>query len=690
MNLSSPLTSIPRVGEAYEKRLQKLGITTVRDLLFHFPNEYKDLSLTTPIKKLKEGEGICIRGTILEISEVRTFAKRMHLTEALVSDATGSIRVVWFNQPYLPSTLHKEDEVFLAGKLMRDKSGVFLNSPLYEKVSDEQIHTGRIVPFYAETKGVSSKWLRSAIRPLLSQLSLEDKLPEEIIKDKGLPSFRDAISQIHFPDSTDQVKRAQRRFSFEELFLISLFVLSERKRLAKIKAVQIPFSELAMKRLVASLPYQLTDDQRKAAFRILKDMEKPRPMNRILQGEVGSGKTIVAAMAALAVVKARHQAALLAPTEILAKQHFGTLGRQLAEMKATVGLLTGSTDLFLSPKLPRQAVEVSRKKLLTMAKEGKLDVLLGTHAVIQDKVKFADLALVIVDEQHRFGVKQRAKLLSKSDLIPHLLTMTATPIPRTLALTIYGDLDISTLKELPKGRKKTKTSIVPPEERKETYEFIKGELTKGNQAFIICPRIEESEDEGIKTVEQEYKLLSEEVFPDFRVAKLHGKLASKEKERTMSQMARGKIDVLVSTSVVEVGVDIARATCMVIEGADRFGLAQLHQFRGRVGRSDIQSYCFLFTESGNEKTKKRLEAVVSSEDGFQLAEQDLLLRGPGDFAGVKQWGIPDFAMKQLTNLKLVQEAREAAEELLTRDISLVRHPLLKSEMERFKENLHLE
>ena len=407
MNLITPVTSLPRIGEAYEKRLKKIGIITVRDLLFHFPRAYEDLSHITPIAEMKEGQEYSIKGKLLDIGEERTFKKRMHLTKALVQDNTGSIEILWFNQPYLPTTLKKGDRVYLSGKLIRDKRGIYLNSPAYEKVSNNPTHIGHIIPLYPETRGVSSKWLRSIIKPITEKLRDEkDTLPPELIKEKGLLSFTEAIKQIHFPESLELAKMAQKRFSFEELFFISLFVLTERKKIAKVKALVIPFSERHMQRLVSSLPFQLTDEQRKAAFKILKDMEKPRPMNRLLQGDVGSGKTIVATMAALSVVKAKHQAAFMAPTEILAKQHFKSVGQLLARFKATVGLLTGSTDSFISPKLPNDVIEISRIKLLNMAKEGKLDVLIGTHALIQEKVRFGNLALVILDEQHRFGVKQ--------------------------------------------------------------------------------------------------------------------------------------------------------------------------------------------------------------------------------------------------------------------------------------------
>ena len=449
-----------------------------------------------------------------------------------------------------------------------------------------------------------------------------------------------------------------------------------------------------MKRFTDKLPFQLTDDQKKAAWYILKDMGKPRPMNRLLQGDVGSGKTVVAAMAMLSAVKAGYQAALLAPTEILTQQHHKTVAQVLTPFKITIGLLTGKTDRLISPKLPNDYIEISRTKLLEKVKNNEVQVLIGTHSLIQDKVKFGKLALVVVDEQHRFGVKQRANLLHKTTLIPHLLSMTATPIPRTLAMTLYGDLDLTLITQLPKGRKKIVTQVIAKAQRAKAYEAVRNQIQEGRQAFVICPRIERTEkspkDIEIKTVKEEYEKLSKEIFPELRLEMLHGKMPSTEKERVMRNFKYGKIDILVSTSVVEVGVDIPNASIMLIEGADHFGLAQLHQFRGRVGRADHQSYCFLFCESNSYMARQRLKAMEQLSSGFELAERDLKLRGPGDFAGTKQWGIPDFAMRHLTDLELVEQARESAKAILEKDIALKGYPLLREKVQSLRENLHLE
>ena len=671
-----------------------MGITSIRDLLFHFPRTYLDFRTITPINKVKEGEEYCLKGFLGELKEVRTYRKRISVVETLLSDKTGTLRVVWFNQPYLADSLYQGQEVYLAGKLIRDKTGVHLSSPAFEKADGNPIHTARLVPVYEESRNVSSKWLRSIIFMVLQNIVLpKDTLPPTMLKEQKLSSFEKALRDIHFPETKEDSKKARERFAFEELFHISLLVLTERKKLARVKAPSIPFNAELLKRFVLKLPYQLTDAQKKAAWHIVKDMEKPRPMNRILQGDVGSGKTVVAAMAALSAVRAGFQVAFMAPTEILAQQHFKTVGQALAPFKVTIGILTGKSDRFISPKLPNDSIEISRKKLMERCEEGSVDLLIGTHALIQDKVKFNNLALVVIDEQHRFGVKQRKKLIKRGELIPHFLSMTATPIPRTLAMTVYGDLDPTIIDELPKGRKPIETKLVLPNDRKNTYEFMRKEVGKGRQVFVICPRIEKTEGNGameMKSVKEEHEKLSKEVFPELEVEMLHGKMGAPEKERVMLKFKRGKIDILVSTSVVEVGVDIPNATVMMIEGADRFGLAQLHQFRGRVGRSNHQSYCLLFTDSTAVRTKLRLRALLKSENGFKLAEEDLKLRGPGDFTGLKQWGLPDFAMKNLANLPLVEKARKAAEGLLDKDLKLSKHPGLKARVEELKEQLHFE
>ncbi len=709
MNLLTPLVQLRGIGPVLQKKLKRIGIVTCHDLLFHFPHRYEDFSDLTPISEIKLNQKCCVRGQIIMIETNRTFRKRMIITSAILKDDNGSIKAVWFNRPYITKILKPGDLVSLAGKALADKNGIYLSNPAYEKLGNAQdiaelTHTGRIIPVYPETEGLSSRWLRSVIKLLLLQLQnkIPDVLPPTVQKEYGIMPLQKALWQIHFPESYKLAEKARERLAFQELFTISLAVLRERARLNKCKATPITLELEIIQKFVKSFPFRLTDAQKKVAWQILKDMERQRPMNRLLQGDVGSGKTVVALTAALNAIKAGYQTAFMAPTEILAKQHFQTASQLMSKFKINIGLLTGKTDYFISKKLPNQIIEISRQKLLEKTKNGEMQLLLGTHALIQDKVKFGNLALVILDEQHRFGVKQRAKLLTQNagDVkLPHLLSMTATPIPRTLALTVYGDLDLSLIDQLPIGRKKIITEIIPPQRRKEAYDFIKNEARNGRQVFVICPRIEKpnakSKKDALdwneaKAVKEEYEKLSKKIFPDLKVMMLHGKIATKEKEKIMREFKNGRGDILVSTSVVEVGVDVPNATVMMIEGADRFGLAQLHQFRGRVGRSEQQSYCLLFTESTAIKTKLRLKALLEHDSGFKLAERDLAIRGPGDFSGSRQWGLPDLVMNSLNDLRLVEKTRQAAKDVLFDDPHLKKYPSLRIEIEKFRERIHLE
>jgi ATP-dependent DNA helicase RecG len=702
MDLNTPIEKIYRVGPNYKKRLEKLNIKTVEDLIFHFPHRYNDFSNLVKISDAKEGILCSFQGKITDIRNLRTPKRRMMITQAEVSDESGKVKVIWFNQPYLINSFKKGDNVSLAGKVVKKQGVKYLSNPIFEKIPDdaeslELLHTGRLVPVYPETESVSSKWLRYVIKPALSQIKnkLSETIPLKILKKLNLPHIKEAIWQIHFPETIKEAETAKKRFAFEELFLLSLYMLKERLRIKQEKAIPIPVNLEVLQKFIKSLPFELTNAQKKAAWQILKDMEKPIPMNRLLEGDVGSGKTIVAAIAALNTIKAGFQVAFMAPTEILARQHFENLNKLLSNFDIKLGLMTG-------------------KEKTT----GEFDLIIGTHALIQDKVEFKNLTLVIIDEQHRFGVEQRAKLVRKGNKnekqIPHLLSITATPIPRTLALTIYGDLDLSLLNEMPPGRKKIITKIVYPKEKKKIYEFIEEKVREGNQVFVICPRIESKnsskdlqEGEGefdynynqdkrliswneVKAVKEEYEKLKSKIFPNLNIAMLHGKMKSKEKEEIMNNFKSGKIDILVSTSVVEVGVDIPNATIMIIEGAEKFGLAQLHQFRGRVGRSDKQSYCFLFTESNLPINNRRLRAFVSIEDGFKLAEQDLKIRGPGDLIGQRQWGIPSLTMASLTEVSLVESAREAAKEIIEEDPDLKKYPSLKERLKSFTTKIHLE
>jgi len=720
MNLSTPIEQIPGVGTQYQRRLKKLGIKTVQDLFFHFPHRYDDFSNLIKIAEVKEGgpafaeasagKPFCFQGEVLDIKNIYTLRKRMILTQATVSDGTGKLKVIWFNQPYLVNTFKKGDYVYLAGKIAKKGSAKYLSSPAYEKINLKSempnlkfnlTHTGRLIPVYPETEGLSSRWLRFIVKPLLIKLKnqIPDSLPEKIRKKYKFLPIQKAIWQIHFPDSLKSAQEAKERFAFEELFNFLLFVLRERLKLAREKATPIPLNLPLVKEFVKSLPFKLTAAQKRSTWQILKDLEKPRLMNRLLEGDVGSGKTVVATAAALNVIKAGYQVAIMAPTEILAKQHYRTINQLLKKFKIRVGLITGKESYHNNKK-------ITRKELLRKLEEGKIDILIGTHALVQEKVKFGKLALVILDEQHRFGVEQRAILCLKGKPIPHLLSMTATPIPRTLALTVFGDLDLSIIDELPRGRKKIITKIVQPKDKKETYNFIRAEVKKNHQIFVICPRIEPAkiseEISGgqarqqtlnwmeVKAVKDEYQKLSKEIFPDLKIGMLHGKMKTQEKEKVMKNFKDKKINILVSTSVVEVGVDIPNATVMIIEGSEKFGLSQLHQFRGRIGRSDSQSYCFLFTDTPGLITNRRLKALLSCENGFELAEKDLAIRGPGDFSGLRQWGIPDLAMTSLTDVFLVEKVIKEAREILQGDPELKKYPLLREKLGEFGKRIHLE
>ncbi|KKU22916.1 MAG: ATP-dependent DNA helicase RecG [Candidatus Azambacteria bacterium GW2011_GWC1_46_13] len=719
LSLNDPVEKISRVGgPVYLKKLHQLGVKTVRDLLFYFPRRYDDFSNLILIRDLKPDENATIRGKILSVSSSYVYGKRMSITDCLAEDSSGTIRAVWFNQPFLINTFKAGQIVNFSGKLSFRKKEAYLSNPSYEIIGrdgraekSEINHTARFVPVYPETKGLTSRRLRYVIRPLLFLADkIADYLPEEIKKRRSLISLGEAISQIHFPASEEAADKAKKRLAFDEIFLIQLFLLKEKLKLKQEPAAAISLDVDLIKKLVDSLPFRLTDAQKKAGWRILQDMAKPRAMNRLLEGDVGSGKTVVAAMASLSAAAGGFQTAFLAPTEILARQHYEKISKMLDPFDLKIAFLSGS--------LPQREAE----KIIQKTVAGEIQILIGTHSIIQERVKFKNLALAVVDEQHRFGVRQRAKLAcpergrradsEAAGKIPHFLSMTATPIPRTLALALYGDLDISRLDEMPKGRQKIVTKIVSSAKRKVAYQFIRKQIKNGRQAFVICPRIEATAlisnflrqladpisktfqqkllSAEVKNVKEEYKKLSEEIFPDLKIGMLHGKQRPKEKERVMKQFNAGIIDILVSTSVVEVGVDVPNATVMMIEGADRFGLAQLHQFRGRVGRGEHQSYCLLFGDTADRQTNKRLEALVKCDDGFALAEKDLAIRGPGDFYGSRQWGLPELKVASLTDLPLIQTAREEAVKLLKNDHNLRNYPLLTQKLLAFKEKIHFE
>jgi len=721
IDLNNPIEKYPRLQQKLVPALERLGIHTIKDLLYHLPFRYDNFSEMTEIENLAPDKTYTVHGQVVSSHLVYMRFKQMTIFEAVIQDDTGTIRAQWYNQPFLARAIKEGVTANFSGKVKLGKKGLFLSNPTHEItgsasgfVKEDTIHTGRLVPVYPETSGLSSRWLRFLIYPLLDHVkTIKDTIPADIRNRLGLMGITSALLGVHFPETLEEAAAAKRRIAFDEVFMLHLLNLSAKQKLKKQTAPIVPFNEILVKQFVSSLPFTLTGAQRASSWEIIRDMGKSSPMNRLLQGDVGSGKTVVAAIAILNAASTKLQTAFLAPTEILAHQHFTTLSKLLAGHNLTIGLLTASSAKFCYCA-QSAASDISKKSIASLIKDGEADIVLGTHALLQKTIVFKKLGLIVVDEQHRFGVEQRAQLAKKhaphtTDRqhgfeVPHFLSMTATPIPRTLALTVYGDLDISILNEMPPGRKPVITKIIPSRERASAYAFIKKEIEKGRQAFVICPRIESSTKETagkplsqrqlllaeVKAVKAEYEKLSKEIFPGIPVAMLHGKMKAKEKEETMKLFAKNETKVLVSTSVIEVGVDIPNATIMMIEGAERFGLAQLHQFRGRVGRREHQSYCFLFPESLFTEDNKRLRAMTETQDGFVLAQKDLAIRGPGDFSGLRQSGFPDLIMESLGDTELIKNSRDEAQKILEQDPDLARHPLLRQELAVFTKEIHLE
>jgi len=712
LTLQTPLEQIQSIGPRFTNKLKKLGIKTVKDLAWHFPTRYEDFSEIYKIADLAPRQEATIRGKIVEISGRRAWHRRLYVIEALISDGTDSIRAVWFNQPYIKNVLQPGREANFSGKVSVSKENeIYFSNPTYELTrgygQDETKHTGRIVPIYPETKGLTSKGLRYLIQPLLKNLPpIAETIPPEFLKKEKLPGINAALEQIHFPETLEAALNAKKRFAFEDLFTLQLLNIRERLKLAREKAPALEIEIENVKTILSRLPFELTNSQKKSLWEIIQDLRKNHPMNRLLQGDVGSGKTIIAAITAILVAENDYQTAFMAPTEILARQHFNTFIKFFQTFENGVALLTSSeAEIFYGQELRTKTKKQSLIKEIT---DGKIAVIFGTHALIQKNIAFRNLGLVVIDEQHRFGVRQRAVLIKNKKIVPHFLSMSATPIPRTLSLTVFGDLDLSLITELPKNRKPIITKAVAPIDRARAYAFIRGQIKKNRQAFVICPRIEPRtiadqqltavnlQQLEIKSVKEEYEKLSKKIFPDLKVAMLHGKLKAKEKEKIMSAFANAsadkaeRIDILVATSVVEVGVDVPNATIMMIEGSERFGLAQLYQFRGRVGRGEHQSFCFLFSESGSKATQQRLKSIVEAKNGLELAEHDLKIRGPGEFFGTVQTGIPDLAMKAVQNPELVKSAREAAVTIIKADPTLKNHSAILEKLNEFKKEIHWE
>ncbi len=671
LELSSPLSEVKGVGATRARRLARLGVHSIEDLIYLFPRRYDDFSQLKTIDQLQYGEEVTIVGVVWEARNQKA-RSGMDLTKALISDGTGTVEAVWFNQPYMLRQLRHGRRIVLSGKVDQYLGRLSFQSPQWEPWRDKLLHTGRLVPVYPLTEGLSARRLRALIEAMVEKWvpKMSDPLPETLRHKYDLADLPAALRQIHFPDDRGSLDRARHRLCFEEFLYIQLGVLRQRYAWQQRPGRAMAVDQQLLDGFVAALPFQLTSAQQRALRQITVDLQRDQPMSRLLQGDVGSGKTVVALGAMLVAVANGMQAVIMAPTEILAEQHYGTITSLLApaaegpplqdspvarQMSALrVGLLTGS--------LSQADKEVRREQTAT----GELDIIVGTHALIQEEVSFKDLGLAIIDEQHRFGVEQRLALRQKGHN-PHVLVMTATPIPRTLALTIYGDLDISTIDEMPPDRLKVITHWLEPSERERAYAFVRGQVEQGRQAFIICPLIEESEKIEAKAAVSEYKRLQNKIFPDLTLGLLHGRMSGSDKEEIMDRFRKGEFSVLVSTPVVEVGVDVPNATVMLVEGADRFGLAQLHQFRGRVGRGEHQSYCLLLAESPSLGGEQRLKTIETTLDGFLLAEEDLKMRGPGEFFGTRQSGLPDLRVARLSDVRVLEQARQAALELFAED-----------------------
>jgi ATP-dependent DNA helicase RecG len=659
--LDSSVTVLQGVGARQASRLAKLGVHTIRDMLYLLPRRHDDYSQLKPINRLEYGEDVTIIAKVWDAGTRRTRGGST-LFQATLSDGTGMIQSTWFNQPYLKDSIQRGQQIVISGKVDEYLGQLCFNSPEWETLERELLHTARLVPVYPLTAGIRAKWLRRLMKRTVDYWSkrLPDHLPPTLRQATNLMDLETAIVQAHFPDSQSSLEQARYRLAFDELFLLQIGLLRQRHLWRSEPGRALPSDDAPLDSFVSSLPYQLTDAQKRALSDIVADLCSEQPMNRLLQGDVGSGKTAVAAAAMSLAVAAGTQVALMAPTAILAEQHFGTLSKLFNSQPGSaprIRLLTG--DVTGS----------EREEIYAGLADGSVDIVVGTHALIQQGVEFRELALAVIDEQHRFGVRQRAALRQKG-YNPHLLVMTATPIPRSLELTVWGHLDVSVIDEMPPGRQPIATRLILPVERERAYRFLRSQIDKGHQAFIICPLVEESDKIEAKAAVEEYERLQGQVFPDLQLGLLHGRMKSEEKENTMALFSQGKVDILVSTSVVEVGIDVPNATVMLIESADRFGLAQLHQFRGRVGRGDYKSYCLLVAESSSPEAQERLRAVEATNDGFELAQADLDMRGPGDFLGTRQTGLPDLKLASMMNLDTIEAAREAARSFFKTDQEL--------------------
>lgn len=676
----SKLTILQGVGAKNAGSLAKLGMQTLGDMLYNYPRRYEDYSLLKPIQALMFNDVVTVLGAIQSVTNRPIRGGKQNMIELIISDGTGSLRISFFNQPWLLNRFKKDDLISVSGKVDQYLGRLVMNSPDWEFVEMESLHTNRIVPIYALTAGITQKWLRNQMKQVISYWAptVVDPLPESLKREARLLSLNEALKQIHFPDSQDKLKLARERLAFDEIFYLQMGVLRQKKDWQSVEGRRFSISDEWLGARVAALPFTLTSAQQTALDDIRKDLDSGKPMNRLLQGDVGSGKTVVAALGASIVVQNKCQAAMMAPTSILAEQHYRNF----------LNLLTGENGFLNQDEirlLVGSTTENEKEAIRQGLANGSIKIVIGTHAVIEPDVNFKDLQFVVIDEQHRFGVEQRAELRSKGTN-PHLLVMTATPIPRSLALTMFGDLDISVMNVMPTGRQPIATYVLRPQERERAYALIRSQIKNGNQAFIVYPLIDESEKINVRAAVDDFEELSKNVFPDLKLGLLHGRMRPSEKDEVMLKFRDKEFDILVSTTVIEVGVDVPNSTLMLIEGADRFGLAQLHQLRGRVGRGSVASTCLLIPTHEDATENERLQAMAITNDGFELADLDLKLRGPGEFLGTRQAGFASsLKMASITDVKLIEKARHHAEVLFNKDPELNQpeHALLAEAFERF-------
>lgn len=714
MNPDDGLEKHFRLQPLQRSALHKLGVRTVRDLLYHFPFRYERGGASGVASKLVPGTKVSLVGMLRKLEAKKLWRSKRPATEGWFEDGSGRVKVMWFNQPYMAKMAPQGTPVKLTGSVAGTAEKPYITNPdvvaiapgeitvagegLFAEEGAAEAHSASaaLFPVYPESRGITSLWFYHALKRVFESRAhrMQDPIPVVIRERYHLPELETAFAAIHAPEDERHAEAARKRFAFEEIFAIQIARAKERAENAALPSFQISDAPAHAERFLASIDFPPTNAQKRAVADILADFDAPaggaHPMARLLEGDVGSGKTLVAAATAYAVVHSRPpgrmsgtlQVAYMAPTEILATQHFQSFIKYFKDLPINIGLITGSgAKKFPSKTKKNEATDISRPQLLKWVANGEIAMLVGTHALIQKKVQFQHLAYAIVDEQHRFGTRQRRELARKGDAAPHFLSMTATPIPRTLALTIYGDLDLSILDELPPGRAQITTAIVMPNNRARAYEKVREELQKGRQAYVICPRINEPDPAKFnalqaKSAKTEAVRLQKDVFPEYAIGLLHGAVKPAEKDKVMAEFAAHKIDILVATSVVEVGINVPNATVIMIEGAERFGLAQLHQLRGRVQRSSHPPFCFLLPETKGEIAMKRLKALEKSSDGFQLAEADLETRGAGDLSGARQWGMSDLGMEALKNAKLIKAAREEALALIGKDPSLSKHPAL--------------